>query len=87
MDIETGKDVASGWQEAIKKRDAYRRGYEDLRGEIGQSSEMQQAALLDLSIELEKERQEWRCSIKRGRSEGILWGVLIGGVVGAVVAR
>lgn len=87
MDIETGRDVVSGWQTAIKERDAYRRGYEDLRGEIGRSSETQQAALLDLARELETERQEWRRSIQRERSEGILWGVLIGGVVGAVVAR
>lgn len=81
------RDTISGWETARKEADIRQQALEALRDEI----KMQQAdltrQLAALQQEITAERKLWRSRVRRGKAQGFVYGVLIGGVAGYLVKK
>ena len=81
------QDVVTGWtadKEAVK---ILRHGLTDLNAEISAQAEDTRRQLTELKQELAAERKRYNVAIRRSRGQGLLIGVIIGVVTGAIVAH
>lgn len=81
------RDTVAGWTEARKVADVRQQALEALRDEI----RMQQAdltrQLAQLQTEITTERKAWRSRVRRGKTQGFVYGVLAGFAGGYLVKR
>ena len=81
------QDVVTGWtadKEAVK---ILWHGLTDLNAEISAQAEDTRRQLTELKQELAAERKRYNVAIRRSRGQGLLIGVIIGVVTGAIVAH
>lgn len=81
------RDTVQGWTEARKVADVRQQALEALRDEV----KAQQADLIrqlaELQREITAERSLWRSRVRRGKVQGIIYGVLAGFAGGYLVKR
>ena len=80
------RDTVAGWTEARKVADVRQQALEALRDEIAAQTQQMKRNLADLQREITVERATWRSRVRRGKAQGLVYGV-IGGFVGAYLVR
>ncbi|MBR1897174.1 MAG: hypothetical protein IJ822_10370, partial [Pyramidobacter sp.] len=81
------RDTIAGWTEARKVADVRQQALEALRDEIAAQTQQMKRDLVDLQREITEERKAWRSRVRRGKAQGLFYGILIGGVTGYLVKR
>ena len=81
------RDTVAGWTEARKVADVRQQVLETLRDEIAAQTQQMKRDLVDLQREITVERATWRSRVRRGKAQGLVYGILIGGVTGYLVKR
>lgn len=81
------RDTVAGWTEARKVADVRQQALEALRDEIAAQTQQMKRDLVDLQREITEERKAWRSRVRRGKAQGLVYGILIGGVTGYLVKR
>lgn len=81
------RDTIAGWTEARKVADVRQQALEALRDEIAAQTQQIKRDLVDLQREITEERKAWRSRVRRGKAQGLVYGILIGGVTGYLVKR
>lgn len=81
------RDTIAGWTEARKVADVRQQALEALRDEIAAQTQQMKRDLADLQREITVERATWRSRVRRGKAQGLVYGILIGGVTGYLVKR
>ena len=79
------RDTIAGWTEARKVADVRQQALEALRDEIAAQTQQMKRDLAELQREISEERKVWRGRVRRGKAQGLLYGVLIGGTAGWVL--
>lgn len=81
------RDTVQGWTEARKIADVRQQALEALRDEV----KAQQADLIrqlaELQHEITVERSMWRRRVRRGKTQGLVYGLLLGFGGGYLVRR
>ena len=81
------RDTVQGWTEARKVADVRQQALEALRDEV----KAQQADLIrqlaELQHEITVERSMWRRRVRRGKTQGLVYGLLLGFGGGYLVRR
>ena len=81
------RDVVAGWQSDHAAVTVLRQGLDQLQQEIKLQAEDTRRQLTELKQELAAERKRYNVAIRRSRGQGLLIGVIIGVVTGAIVAH
>ncbi|MBQ8089758.1 MAG: chemotaxis protein [Pyramidobacter sp.] len=81
------RDTIAGWTTARKEADIRQQALEALRDELAAQSQQMKRDLADLQREISAERKLWRSRIRRGKMQGVMYGVLIGFSSGYLVKR
>ena len=81
------RDTVAGWSEARKVADVRQQALEALRDEIAAQTQQMKRDLAELQREITAERKLWRSRIRRGKVQGLVYGVLIGITSGYLVRR
>ena len=80
-----GQDIAAGWKRSQLDAESWQRAYEELREEVTTSISEAATSLNQVQSELQKERREWARKVRRRTLQSVFWGLLIGGVSGALM--
>lgn len=80
------RDTVAGWQADRESARVLRQGMDELRAEIAAQAEDTRRLVDDLRRELAAERAEYNRRIKRGKTQGLLVGLLIG-AAGVAIAK
>lgn len=80
------RDTVAGWQADRESARVLRQGMDELRTEIAAQAEDMRRLVADLRRELAAERAEYNRRIKRGKTQGLLVGLLIG-AAGVAIAK
>jgi hypothetical protein len=80
-----GQDIAAGWKRSQLDAESWQRAYEELREEVATSISEAATSLNQVQSELQKERREWARKVRRRTLQSVFWGLLIGGVGGAII--
>lgn len=80
------RDTVAGWTADRESVRVLRQGLEDLRAEIAAQAEDTRRLVEELRRELAAERAEYNRRIRRGKTQGLLIGLLIG-AAGVAVAK
>ena len=81
------RDTIAGWTTARREADIRQQALEALRDELAAQSQQMKRDLADLQREISAERKLWRSRIRRGKMQGVMYGVLIGFSSGYLVKR
>lgn len=81
------RDTVAGWSADRESVRVLQRGLDELRAEIAAQAEDTRRLVDDLRHELAAERMMYNKRIRRGKGQGLLWGVLIGTVAGALITK
>lgn len=81
------RDTVAGWTVDRESARVLRQGMDELRAEIAAQAEDTRRLVADLRRELAAERAEYNRRIRRGRAQGLLWGVLLGMAAGALIIK
>ncbi|MBP3836715.1 MAG: hypothetical protein J6E31_06450 [Pyramidobacter sp.] len=81
------KDTIEGWGTARKEADIRQQALEALRDEIAAQTQQMKRDLADLQREISAERNLWRSRVRRGKTQGIVYGLVIGITSGYLVKR
>ena len=81
------RDTIAGWTEAKKNADVRQQALEALREEIQLQQADLRRQLAELQHEIAAERRLWRSRVRRGKTQGLVYGVLIGFTGGYLVRR
>ena len=81
------RDTIAGWTEARRIADVRAQALEALRDEIKAQQSDLRRQLAALQTEIELERQSWRTRVRRGKVQGIVYGVLLGFGSGYLVRK
>jgi len=81
------RDTVAGWTADRESVRVLRQGMDELRAEITAQAEDTRRLVADLRRELAAERAEYNRRIRRGRAQGLLWGVLLGMAAGALIIK
>lgn len=81
------RDTVAGWTEARKIADVREQALIALRDELAAQSQQIKRDLAELQREISLERQAWRARVRRGKTQGIVYGALIGFAGGWLVKR
>lgn len=79
------RDTVAGWTADRESARVLRRGIDELRAEIAAQAEDTRRMVDDLRRELAAERAEYNRRIRRGKTQGLLIGLLIGAAGVAIV--
>lgn len=80
------RDTVAGWTADRESARVLRQGMDELRREIAAQAEDTRRQLEELKRELKDERAAHLVQIKRGKTQGILLGLLIG-AAGVAIAK
>ena len=83
---EAMKDTIEGWGTARKEADIRQQALEALRDEITAQQADLKRQLAELQHEIAVERRLWRGRVRRGKTQGFVYGV-IGGFLGGYLVR
>ena len=78
MSVEYGQDVATGWTQAERDRDAWETAYQDLKAAVDSESDSLQTTIAELKASLVVDGQRQR---EIGRNQTLLW-ILLGAGIG-----
>lgn len=81
------RDTIAGWTEARKVAEVRQQALEALRDEIAAQSQQMRLSLAELQREIAAERKMWRVRVRRGKTQGIVYGLVIGFTSGYLVKR
>lgn len=81
------RDTVAGWSADRESVRVLRQGLDELRAEIAAQAEDTRRLVDDLRRELAAERMMYNNRIRRGKMQGLLWGVLLGTVAGALITK
>ena len=81
------RDTIAGWTEARRIADVRQQALEALREEITAQQADLKRQLAELQHEIADERRLWRGRVRRGKTQGLVYGVLIGFTGGYLVRR
>lgn len=81
------RDTIAGWTEAKKIADVRQQALEALREEIQLQQADLRRQLAELQHEIADERRLWRGRVRRGKTQGLVYGVLAGFAGGYLVRR
>ena len=81
------RDTIEGWGTARKEADIRQQALEALRDEIAAQTQQMKRDLADLQREISAERKLWRSRVRRGKTQGIVYGLVIGITSGYLVKR
>lgn len=81
------RDTIAGWSTARKEADISAQALEALRAEITLQTADMKRQLSQLNHELATERAAWRRRVRRGKTQGFLYGVFVGFAGGYLVKR
>ena len=81
------KDTIEGWETARKEADIRQQALEALRDEITAQQADLKRQLAELQNEIAAERRLWRGRVRRGKTQGLVYGVLAGFAGGYLVRR
>ena len=81
------RDTVAGWTTAKKEADIREQALITLREEIAAQTQQMVRELAELQREISVERATWRSRVRRGKAQGFIYGILIGGVTGYLVKR
>ena len=80
------RDTVAGWTADRESARLLRQGMDELRAEIAAQAEDTKQLVADLKRELAAERAEYNRRIRRGKTQGLLIGLLIG-AAGVAIAK
>ncbi len=80
------RDTVAGWTADRESARVLRAGIAELRAEIAAQAEDTRRLVADLRRELAAERAEYNRRIRRGKTQGLLLGLLIG-AAGVAIAK
>ena len=72
------RDTISGWTEAKRIADVRQQALEALREEIQLQQADLRRQLAELQSEIDAERRHWRSRVRRGKTQGLVFGILAG---------
>ena len=81
------RDTVSGWTTARKEADIRQQALEALRDEVKAQQADLKRQLAELQHEIAAERRLWRGRVRRGKTQGLIYGVLAGFAGGYLVKR
>lgn len=81
------RDTIAGWSEARKVADVRQQALEALRDEIRMQTDDLKRQLAELNHEIALERSTWRSRVRRGKLQGIVYGLVLGFGGGYLVKR
>ena len=81
------RDTIAGWTEARRIADVRQQALEALRDEVRMQQADLKRQLAALQGEISAERSLWRGRVRRGKMQGMVYGVLIGFTGGYLVKR
>jgi C4-dicarboxylate-specific signal transduction histidine kinase len=81
------RDTVSGWTTARKEADIRQQALEALRDEVKAQQADLKRQLAELQHEIAAERRLWRGRVRRGKTQGLIYGVLAGFAGGYLVRR
>lgn len=81
------RDTIAGWTEAKKIADVRQQALEALREEIRLQQADLRRQLAELQSEIDAERRHWRSRVRRGKTQGVVFGLLAGFTGGYLVKR
>lgn len=81
------RDTIAGWTTARKEADIRQQALEALRDEIAAQTQQMKRDLAELQREIAAERKMWRARVRRGKTQGIVYGLVIGFTSGYLVKR
>ena len=81
------RDTVTGWTTARKEADIREQALTALRDEIAAQSKQMKRDLANLLQEITAERKLWRSRVRRGKTQGLVYGVLLGFGSGYLVRR
>lgn len=81
------RDTVAGWSADRESVRVLRQGLDELRAEIAAQAEDTRRLVDDLRRELAAERKVYNKRIRRGKMQGLLWGVLLGAAAGALITK
>lgn len=80
------RDTVAGWSADRESVRVLRQGLDELRAEIAAQAEDTRRLVDDLRRELEAERADYNRRLRRGKTQGLLIGLIIG-AVGVAIAK
>ena len=81
------RDTVTGWSEARKVADVRQQALEALREEIRLQQADLKRQLAELQTEITAERKAWRSRVRRGKTQGFIYGLAAGFAGGYLVKR
>lgn len=81
------RDTVQGWTEARKIADVRQQALEALRDEVRAQQTDLIRQLAELQHEITVERSMWRRRVRRGKTQGLVYGLLLGFGGGYLVRR
>ena len=81
------RDTIAGWTEARKIADVRLQALEALREEVRLQQADLRRQLAELQHEIAVERSAWRSRVRRGKTQGLVYGLLLGFGGGYLVKR
>lgn len=81
------RDTIAGWSEARKVADVRLQALEALREEVRLQQADLRRQLAELQHEIAAERSQWRSRVRRGKVQGLVYGLLLGFGGGYLVKR
>ena len=81
------RDTVSGWAEAVKIADVREQALIALREEIKLQQTDLKRQLAALQSEIIAERKAWRSRVRRGKAQGLVYGIVLGFGGGYLVRR
>lgn len=81
------RDTVTGWSEARKVADVRQQALEALREEIKLQQADLKRQLAELQTEITAERKAWRSRVRRGKTQGFIYGLVAGFASGYLVKR
>ena len=81
------RDIAAGWSADRESVRILRQGLVDLRTEVSASNADTQRLLADLRKEINNERIRYNAKIRTTKSQGVVWGLVLGVGVGLLAGK
>jgi len=81
------RDTIAGWTTAKQQADIREQALIALRDEVKAQQADLKHQLAELQTEITMERKLWRSRIRRGKIQGLAWGILAGFAGGYLVKR
>lgn len=81
------RDTIVGWTTAKQEADIREQALEALREEIKLQQADLKRQLMQLQTEITAERKAWRSRVRRGKTQGLVYGLLLGFGGGYLVRR